>query len=72
METNLELVFLATDGKTVRVVVNDPKEGLDEATIESVMNQIIAADVFESSSGAALASIKEARKVQRSVEIFEI
>lgn len=72
MDTNLELVFLATDGRTVRVVVNEPKENLDEETIKNAMNEIITADVFETSSGASLASIKEARKVQKSVEVITL
>lgn len=70
METTLELVFLATDGRTVRISVNDPKETVDEELIKSVMNEILLADVFQASSGASLASIKEARKISRSTEVF--
>ncbi|WP_033827091.1 DUF2922 domain-containing protein [Bacillus andreraoultii] len=70
MDTTLELVFLATDGRTVRISVNDPKENLDEELIKNVMNQILLADVFQASSGASLASIKEARIVSRSTEVF--
>ncbi|MEL3955967.1 DUF2922 domain-containing protein [Caldifermentibacillus hisashii] len=72
METNLELVFLATDGKTVRITVNDPKDNLDEEIIRNVMNQILTANVFETSSGASLASIKEARKISKNTEVFSL
>lgn len=72
METNLELVFLATDGKTVRITVNDPKDNLDEEIIRNVMNQILTANVFETSSGASLVSIKEARKISKNTEVFSL
>jgi len=71
METSLELVFLATDGKTVRIVVNDPREDLTEADIQQEMNNILSANVFTNSSGASLASIKEARLVNRSIQTYE-
>jgi hypothetical protein len=48
---------------------SDPKENLDEETIKGVREEIIAADVFESTGGASLASIKKAQKVQNSVEV---
>lgn len=72
MQRTLELIFLAADGKTVRITVNDPKEGLDDTTIRNVMNQIITANVFQSTGGAPLTSVKEARITERSVEIFEL
>lgn len=72
METNLELVFLATDGKTVRITVNDPKDDLNEEIIRNVMIQILTANVFETSSGASLASIKEARKISKNTEVFSL
>ncbi len=72
MEANLELVFLAADGRTVRITVNDPKDGLDEETVRNVMEEIIAADVFQSTGGASLAAVKEARKITRTVEVFAV
>lgn len=71
METNLELIFLAADGKTVRLVVEDPRDTLTQAEIQQAMNSILAADVFITSSGASLAALKEARIVDRAVEVFE-
>lgn len=71
MNTTLELVFLASDGKTVRLSVNDPKEDLDADAIKNAMEQIIAADIFETTTGASFASVKEARKVERTVEVFD-
>ncbi|MCU9612656.1 DUF2922 domain-containing protein [Caldibacillus lycopersici] len=71
METNLELVYLATDGKTVRISVNDPKESLTEVEIQQAMESILAANAIMTASGAELASLKEARIVNREVEVFE-
>lgn len=72
MDRNLELVFLATDGKTVRITVNDPKDNLDEKMIKNAMSQILSANVFQTSSGAPLASMKEARIINQNVEVFNL
>ncbi|WP_033828763.1 DUF2922 domain-containing protein [Bacillus andreraoultii] len=72
MDKNLELIFLTTDGKTVRITVNDPRSDLNEETIKNVMETIIGLDVFQSTNGASLASIKEAKIVEQSVQVFDL
>ncbi|WP_020155575.1 DUF2922 domain-containing protein [Caldibacillus debilis] len=69
MAKTLMLYFLTGSGKTVNLSVNDPKEPLNGDEIKSAMEQIIAADVFEA-KGESLAAVKEARLVDRNVEIF--
>lgn len=56
----LELVFTTQGGKEVTVAVKDPKEGLTLAAVQTVMNTIIARNVFTSTSGD-LTGIKEAQ-----------
>lgn len=70
MEKTLELIFIANDGKTIRLTVNDPREDLDEETIKNVMDQIVTADIFQNANGASIAAVKEARIVQRDIEVF--
>ncbi|NSL50117.1 DUF2922 domain-containing protein, partial len=47
-------------GKEVTVAVKDPKEGLTLAEVQTVMESIIAKNIFVSTSGD-LVSIKEAQ-----------
>lgn len=56
----LEMVFTTESGKEVTVAVKDPKDGLTLAEVQTVMNTIIAKNVF-SSTGGDLASVKEAQ-----------
>ena len=56
----LELVFTNQGGKEVTVAVKDPKEGLTLAAVQTVMNTIIARNVF-TSTGGDLVSVKEAQ-----------
>ena len=42
MEVTLELVFITSDDRNVRLSVNNPKEDLDGDTIKEAMEQIVA------------------------------
>lgn len=44
---NLELIFKNGEGKTVRFSIPDPKEPLDAAEIQAVMDLMIAKNIFE-------------------------
>lgn len=57
MGTSLILAFRATDGRIANLRINNPKANLTRAEIESVMNDIISKNVFETATGASLASI---------------
>lgn len=58
MANILVLAFKATDGKICNIRISDPKLDVTRAEIESVMNDIISKNVFETSTGAGLASIE--------------
>lgn len=57
MANSLILAFQTTDGKICNLRVNNPKPGLSRAEVESVMNDIISKNVFETASGASLSAI---------------
>lgn len=56
----LEMIFTTSGGKEVTVAVKEPKEGLTLAAVQTVMNTIIARNVF-TSTGGDLTAIKEAQ-----------
>lgn len=43
---NLELTFRTGDGKMMRLAIPDPKEPIDVAQIHSVMDLLIAKNIF--------------------------
>ncbi|TMN21764.1 DUF2922 domain-containing protein [Lentibacillus cibarius] len=67
----LELKFLNQDGKTVTYSLEKPVEPVDSAAIKAAMDEIIAQNAF-TSSGGDVASIKEARIVERNVQGIEL
>ena len=56
----LEMVFTTDGGKEVTVAVKDPKDGLTMAAVQTVMETIIARNIFASTSGD-LTAVKEAQ-----------
>lgn len=60
MTKTLEMVFRSEGGKEVTLSIADPKEDLNLAEVKTVMEDIIAKKVFESSTGD-LSQIVEAR-----------
>ncbi|GHH99437.1 DUF2922 domain-containing protein [Neobacillus kokaensis] len=71
MAKTLELQFGTEFGKTARIVVDNPKEPVDEAAVKQAMEQIIAANIFYTASGN-LAVVKGARVVDRNVTEYEM
>lgn len=57
MSKVLQMVFKTTDGKSQMLKVNDPKVGLARAQVETVMNEIIAKNVFRTANGSSLMAI---------------
>ena len=57
MSKVLQMVFKTTDGKSQMLKINDPKVGLARVQVETVMNEIIAKNVFRTSNGASLMAI---------------
>ena len=51
MAKTLEMVFRSEGGKEVTLSIADPKENLTLAEVKTVMEDIIAKQVFESKTG---------------------
>lgn len=45
----LELLFKTSDGRTVRITLRDPIEPVDPVTVGSVMDTILAQNIFQTS-----------------------
>lgn len=71
MAKTLELQFGTGLGKTARISLENPKEPIDEAVVKQSMAQIIASEVFTTSSGKFVAA-KGARVVDRNITEYEI
>ncbi|MCP3740760.1 DUF2922 domain-containing protein [Rossellomorea sp. BNER] len=71
MAKTLELQFTTQLGKSANVSVDDPIEPIDTAQVKLAMDNLIAENVIQSSSGA-LVAIKGARVVERNVTEYEI
>ncbi|MFP5113791.1 DUF2922 domain-containing protein [Bacillaceae bacterium C204] len=71
MAKTLELQFGTEFGKTARLSVENPKEPIDEEVVKLSMTQIIASEIFTTSSGRFV-SAKGARVVDRSVTDYEL
>ncbi|MFJ7729693.1 DUF2922 domain-containing protein [Neobacillus sp. NPDC097160] len=71
MAKTLELQFGTEFGKTARISVDNPKEPIDEEIVKLSMEQIIASDIFTTSSGR-LAVSKGARVVERNITDYEL
>lgn len=57
MAKSLVLAFRTKDSKICNIRINDPKADLTRTQIEAVMNELIGKNVFQTGTGAALASI---------------
>jgi hypothetical protein len=66
----LELTFNAEFG-TARIAIRNPKEPIDPAQVKAVMNQLVAADVFQTSNGD-LVSPKSARVIDRETQDIKL
>lgn len=66
MEKSLELQFVNQQGKVVRIAIDNPVEPVNAQQVSSVMDAIIAANIF-TSSGGDLIGKQGARLLQRNV-----
>ena len=66
MAKTLELQFLNTAGKTVKISVDSPVEPVDQIALNAAMDQILAANIFISTDGEFV-SKKGARIIDRTV-----
>lgn len=59
MSTTLMLSFKATDGKICNIRINNPRADVSRAEAIAVMEDILDKNVFQTPSGAGLASIED-------------
>jgi hypothetical protein len=71
MAKTLELQFGTELGKTVNLSVENPKEPIDEAVVKQSMAQIIASEIFTTSTGKFVVA-KGARVIDRNVTDYEL
>ncbi|WNS75235.1 DUF2922 domain-containing protein [Bacillus sp. DTU_2020_1000418_1_SI_GHA_SEK_038] len=71
MAKSLELTFVTDSGKLSRLSIDNPKEPIDPVAVKLAMEQIVAADVFQTMNGN-LVSAKEARVIERNVTAYEL
>ncbi|WP_338754949.1 DUF2922 domain-containing protein [Bacillus sp. FJAT-52991] len=71
MSKVLELYFTSEMGSTEKLTVRNPKDSLDPAAIKAAMEQIVAANIFATKTGA-LTGVKSARYVDRSTTDIEL
>ncbi|MBG9985046.1 DUF2922 domain-containing protein [Aerococcaceae bacterium DSM 111022] len=69
MTTNLELLFKDANGKSRKITVKSPKEGLTPAQAQTALDNIVQANVFIGNEGEDIyAEAVGAQYVSRSVE----
>ncbi len=66
-QKTLRMTFVTAAGTNVSISLASPKEGLSGAQIESVMDEIIAKDVFIT-DGGALVGKKDAKIINTQTE----
>ena len=71
MAKSLELTFVTNMGKQARISIDNPKEPVDPVAVKLAMEEILAANILESSIGS-FAEVKGARVVERNVTEYEI
>ena len=69
MDKNLEMIFRNSAGKTARLSVQEPKEDLTPEEVKTVMNNIVAKNIFDTTGGDMLEAVS-ARIITR--EIVEL
>ncbi|MGV3465469.1 MAG: DUF2922 domain-containing protein [Heyndrickxia sp.] len=68
----LELQFITANNKTATISIDDPIEPVDVAQVKTVMEQVIASNVFQNASGYAYSEMKGARLVDHNVTEYTI
>ncbi|MDD4569473.1 MAG: DUF2922 domain-containing protein [Tepidanaerobacteraceae bacterium] len=66
MDKNLELIFKNVAGRNARISMKDPKDDLTTEEVQTLMDNIVAKDVFDS-TGGALVEVVGARLIQKEI-----
>lgn len=69
MAKTLQLSFNTANGKKVNLTVDEPRADLTPQSIETAMQEIIDANVFEI-NGSPFATVASARVIERNVTEF--
>ncbi|PFA67293.1 hypothetical protein CN378_10620 [Bacillus sp. AFS015802] len=67
----LELEFKTEAGKSAKLSINDPIEPIDTVAVKAAMDNLIATNVFASSTGSFV-SVEGARIVERNVTDYDV
>lgn len=67
----LVLIFLNQAGNTVRLTINNVKQGLTDADVKAAMENIIAKNIFDS-TGGDLVMPSSAELIARSVQVISV
>ncbi|KYD10652.1 DUF2922 domain-containing protein [Heyndrickxia sporothermodurans] len=68
----LELQFTTSENKTARISIEDPIEPVDTNKVKAAMEEIIASNVFVSSTGSAYTEIKGVRLIENNVTEYTV
>ncbi|WP_102275754.1 DUF2922 domain-containing protein [Cytobacillus massiliigabonensis] len=71
MAKSLELSFLTQTGKISKLSVDNPKEPINPAAIKQAMEQIITANIIQTTNGD-LVSVEGAKVIERNVTDYEL
>lgn len=69
MEKRLEMIFLNAAGKKSKISVDDPRADITPQEVQTVMNDIIARNIFNS-TGGDLTAIDSARIVSTDIDML--
>ena len=71
MEYSLQMVFICESGENSSITISEVKPGLTNTDVITLMDTIIASNIFETSKGA-LISKYSAQVVQREVTKWDL
>ncbi|MBU8878722.1 DUF2922 domain-containing protein [Bacillus sp. FJAT-29790] len=71
MAKSLELTFLTETGKLSQLSIENPKEPINPTAVKQAMEEIVAANVFQTNNGS-FAAAKGARVIDRNVTEYEL
>lgn len=71
MESRLELIFKNQEDRKSKISMDEPRSDLTEGEIQTVMNDIITKNIFDT-TGGELVAISSARIVTTEVQEFQV
>lgn len=59
-KTILVLVFLGEDGRKLKIILDDPKDGIEKAELTELETAIVDSNIFETSQGEKITKLEQA------------